>query len=64
LELRFHFRSKDPFCHPVFGNRFQSTNLLLYVKMILRKGNPKESPINMDILDVIGTTYKFQGSTS
>uniref|UniRef100_A0A8C7DHM4 Ral transcription factor IIIC subunit 5 n=1 Tax=Oncorhynchus kisutch TaxID=8019 RepID=A0A8C7DHM4_ONCKI len=48
LELRF--RSKDPFCHPVVGNRFQSTNLLLH-----------ESPINMDILDVIGTTYKFQG---
>ncbi|XP_029508717.1 general transcription factor 3C polypeptide 5-like isoform X2 [Oncorhynchus nerka] len=61
LELRFRFRSKDPFCHPVFGNRFQSTNLLLHVKIILRNGNPEESPINMDILDVIGTTYKFQG---
>uniref|UniRef100_A0A8C8EJ85 General transcription factor 3C polypeptide 5 n=1 Tax=Oncorhynchus tshawytscha TaxID=74940 RepID=A0A8C8EJ85_ONCTS len=44
----------------VFGNRFQSTNLLLHVEMILRNGNPKESPINMDILDVIGTTYKFK----
>uniref|UniRef100_A0A8C7DFE9 Ral transcription factor IIIC subunit 5 n=1 Tax=Oncorhynchus kisutch TaxID=8019 RepID=A0A8C7DFE9_ONCKI len=31
LELRF--RSKDPFCHPVVGNRFQSTNLLLHVQL-------------------------------
>uniref|UniRef100_A0A8C7SJT3 Ral transcription factor IIIC subunit 5 n=1 Tax=Oncorhynchus mykiss TaxID=8022 RepID=A0A8C7SJT3_ONCMY len=29
LELRFRFRSKDPFCHPAFGNRFPSTNLNL-----------------------------------
>uniref|UniRef100_A0A4W5PPR6 Ral transcription factor IIIC subunit 5 n=1 Tax=Hucho hucho TaxID=62062 RepID=A0A4W5PPR6_9TELE len=57
LELRF--RPKDPFCHPVCGNRFPSTNLLLHVKRMLRKGNPKESHIN--ILGVIGTTYKFQG---
>ncbi|KAK6305349.1 hypothetical protein J4Q44_G00241290 [Coregonus suidteri] len=59
LELRF--RPQDPFCHPVCGNRFPSTNLLLRMKRRVRKGNPKEAQINMDILGVIGTTYKFQG---
>ncbi|CAB1332806.1 unnamed protein product [Coregonus sp. 'balchen'] len=58
LELRF--RPQDPFCHPVCGNRFPSTNLLLRMKRRVRKGNPKEAQINMDILGVIGTTYKFQ----
>lgn len=59
LELRF--RPQDPFCHPVCGNRYPSTNLLLRMKRRVRKGNPKEAQINMDILGVIGTTYKFQG---
>uniref|UniRef100_A0A8C7JI14 Ral transcription factor IIIC subunit 5 n=1 Tax=Oncorhynchus kisutch TaxID=8019 RepID=A0A8C7JI14_ONCKI len=59
LELRF--RPQDPFCHPVCGNRYPSTNLLLRMKRRVRKGNPKEAQISMDILGVIGTTYKFQG---
>ncbi|KAL0965535.1 hypothetical protein UPYG_G00282550 [Umbra pygmaea] len=59
LELRF--RPGDPFCHPVCGNRFPSTNLLLRVKRRVRKSNPEEAQINMEILGVIGTTYKFQG---
>ncbi|XP_035628124.1 general transcription factor 3C polypeptide 5-like isoform X1 [Oncorhynchus keta] len=59
LELRF--RPQDPFCHPVCGNRYPSTNLLLRMKRRVRKGNPKETQISMDILGVIGTTYKFQG---
>ncbi|KAK6315933.1 hypothetical protein J4Q44_G00134570 [Coregonus suidteri] len=55
LELRF--RPQDPFCHPVCGNCFPSTNLLLRVKRRVRKGNSKEAQINMDVLGVIGTTY-------
>ncbi|XP_010892267.1 general transcription factor 3C polypeptide 5 [Esox lucius] len=59
LELRF--RPRDPFCHPVCGNRYPSTNLLLCVKKRVRKCNPEEAQIDMKILGVIGTTYKFQG---
>ncbi|XP_030623831.1 general transcription factor 3C polypeptide 5 [Chanos chanos] len=59
LELRF--RPQDPFCHPVCGNRYSSTNLLLRVRRRTRKGNRADSQITMEILGLIGTTYKFQG---
>ncbi|KAM6984836.1 general transcription factor 3C polypeptide 5 [Aplochiton taeniatus] len=59
LELRF--RPQDPFCHSLCGNRFPSTNLLLRVRRRVRKGNPEDVQIEMGILGVIGTTYKFQG---
>ncbi|XP_038590467.1 LOW QUALITY PROTEIN: general transcription factor 3C polypeptide 5-like [Micropterus salmoides] len=59
LELRF--RPQDPFCHSLCGNRFPSSNLLLRVRRRVRKNDPKDAEIRMDILGVIGTTYKFQG---
>eukprot|EP00066_Takifugu_rubripes_P028736 XP_011618002.1 PREDICTED: general transcription factor 3C polypeptide 5 [Takifugu rubripes] len=59
LELRF--RPQDPFCHSLCGNRFSSSNLILRVRRRVRKNNPKDAEIHMDILGVIGTTYKFQG---
>ncbi|XP_060917515.1 general transcription factor 3C polypeptide 5 [Labrus mixtus] len=59
LELRY--RPKDPFCHSLCGNRFPSTNLLLRVRRRVRKKDPKDTEIQMDVLGVIGTTYKFQG---
>uniref|UniRef100_A0A8C4ESC6 General transcription factor IIIC, polypeptide 5 n=1 Tax=Dicentrarchus labrax TaxID=13489 RepID=A0A8C4ESC6_DICLA len=59
LELRY--RPQDPFCHSVCGNRFPSSNLLLRVRRRVRKKDPKDAEIHMDILGVIGTTYKFQG---
>ncbi|KTG35578.1 hypothetical protein cypCar_00001784 [Cyprinus carpio] len=59
LELRF--RPKDQFCHPAYGNRFSSTNLLLRVRRRTRKGNSAETQISMEIVGLIGTTYKFQG---
>ncbi|XP_069017793.1 general transcription factor 3C polypeptide 5 [Embiotoca jacksoni] len=59
LELRF--RPQDPFCHSVCGNRFPSSNLLLRVRRRVRKKDPKDVEIQMDIKGVIGTTYKFQG---
>lgn len=59
LELRF--RPQDPFCHFLCGNRCPSTNLLLRVRRRVRKGNPADVQINMEIMGVIGTTYKFQG---
>lgn len=59
LELRF--RPKDPFCHPVYGNRYSSTNLLLRIRRRTRKGNNGETQISMEIVGLIGTTYKFQG---
>ncbi|XP_051533042.1 general transcription factor 3C polypeptide 5 isoform X1 [Myxocyprinus asiaticus] len=58
LELRF--RPKDPFCHPVYGNRYSSTNLLLKVRRRTRKGNSGETQISVEIVGLIGTTYKFQ----
>lgn len=62
LELRF--RPKDQFCHPAYGNRFSSTNLLLRVRRRTRKGNSAETQISMEIVGLIGTTYKFQGIDS
>ncbi|XP_027134438.1 general transcription factor 3C polypeptide 5 [Larimichthys crocea] len=59
LELRF--RPQDPFCHSLCGNRFPSSNLLLRVRRRVRKKDPSDAEIHMDILGVIGTTYKFQG---
>ncbi|XP_028274096.1 general transcription factor 3C polypeptide 5 [Parambassis ranga] len=59
LELRF--RPQDPFCHSVCGNRFPSSNLLLRVRRRVRKKDPQDAEIHMEILGVIGTTYKFQG---
>lgn len=59
IELRF--RPGDPFCHPAYGNRYSSTNLLLRVRRRTRKGNSAETQISMEIVGLIGTTYKFQG---
>ncbi|KAL6097382.1 gtf3c5 [Pungitius sinensis] len=59
LELRF--RPQDPFCHSLYGNRFPSSNLVLRVRRRVRKRNPKDAEVHMEILGIIGTTYKFQG---
>nr|XP_020456817.1 general transcription factor 3C polypeptide 5 [Monopterus albus] len=59
LELRY--RPQDPFCHSLCGNRLPSSNLLLRVRRRVRKKDPQDAEIRMDILGVIGTTYKFQG---
>ncbi|KAM3599454.1 uncharacterized protein V6R79_005845 [Siganus canaliculatus] len=59
LELRY--RPQDPFCHALCGNRFSSSNLVLRVKRRVRKKDPKDVEIQMDILGIIATTYKFQG---
>ncbi|XP_049460156.1 general transcription factor 3C polypeptide 5 [Epinephelus fuscoguttatus] len=59
LEMRY--RPQDPFCHSLCGNRFPSSNLVLRVRRRVRKKDPKDAEIHMDILGVIGTTYKFQG---
>ncbi|XP_008286561.1 general transcription factor 3C polypeptide 5 [Stegastes partitus] len=59
LELRF--RPQDPFCHSACGNRFPSSNLLLRVRRRVRKTDPSDAEIHMEVLGVIGTTYKFQG---
>ncbi|XP_063067113.1 general transcription factor 3C polypeptide 5 isoform X2 [Engraulis encrasicolus] len=58
LELRY--RPKDPYCHPLYGNRYPSTNLLLRIRRRVRKGDSQEVQISMEILGVIETTYKFQ----
>ncbi|XP_059894075.1 general transcription factor 3C polypeptide 5 isoform X1 [Gadus macrocephalus] len=59
LELRY--RPKDPFCHSLCGNRFPSNNLLLRVRRRVRKKDPQDTQLHMEVLGVIGTTYKFQG---
>ncbi|KAM4634242.1 general transcription factor 3C polypeptide 5 isoform 2-T2 [Polymixia lowei] len=59
LELRY--RPKDPFCHSLCGNRFTSSNLLLRVRRRVRKKDPKDAQIQLEMLGFIGTTYKFQG---
>lgn len=59
LELRY--RPKDPYCHPVCGNRFSSTNLLIRVCRRRRKGSNEEGHMSIEVLGLIETTYKFQG---
>ncbi|RXM95785.1 General transcription factor 3C polypeptide 5 [Acipenser ruthenus] len=71
--LELYFRPRDPYCHPVCGNRFPSTSMLLRVRRRVPKprgqgdGAPpagdtaQQSQIDMEILGVICTTYKFQG---
>ncbi|XP_041098714.1 general transcription factor 3C polypeptide 5 isoform X2 [Polyodon spathula] len=71
--LELYFRPRDPYCHPVCGNRFPSTSMLLRVRRRVPKprgqgdaASPagdaaQQSQIHMQILGVICTTYKFQG---
>ncbi|KAM9793296.1 general transcription factor 3C polypeptide 5 isoform 2-T2 [Syngnathus typhle] len=61
LRLELRYRPQDPFCHSLCGNRFSSSNLLLRVRRRVRKRDSKVAEISMEILGVIGTTYKFQG---
>ncbi|XP_061590438.1 general transcription factor 3C polypeptide 5 [Cololabis saira] len=59
LELRF--RPEDPFCHSACGNRLPSSNILLRVRRRVRKKDPNDTEIQMEMVGIIGTTYKFQG---
>ncbi|KAK1155886.1 general transcription factor 3C polypeptide 5-like isoform X1 [Acipenser oxyrinchus oxyrinchus] len=71
--LELYFRPRDPYCHPVCGNRFPSTSMLLRVRRRVPKprgqgvaalpagDTAQQSQIDMEILGVICTTYKFQG---
>ncbi|KAM6902127.1 general transcription factor 3C polypeptide 5 [Xenentodon cancila] len=59
LELRF--RPQDPFCHSACGNRLPSSNILLRVRRRVRKKDPNDAEIQMEMVGIIGTTYKFQG---
>ncbi|XP_043914771.1 general transcription factor 3C polypeptide 5-like [Protopterus annectens] len=69
--LELYFRPKDPYCHPVCANRFPSTNMLLRVKKKTRKRKagmsdaqqetPREVKFEMEIVGIVGSTFKFQG---
>ncbi|XP_068104926.1 general transcription factor 3C polypeptide 5 [Hyperolius riggenbachi] len=66
--LEMYYRPKDPYCHPVCANRFPTTTMILRVKVRTRKKKPKEEEsqapeqkIDLEILGVVGTVYKFQG---
>ncbi|XP_054613736.1 general transcription factor 3C polypeptide 5 isoform X1 [Dunckerocampus dactyliophorus] len=61
LRLELRYRPQDPFCHALCGNRFSSNNLLLRVRRRISKKDSRVAEIKMEILGVIGTTYKFQG---
>ncbi|MEQ2197417.1 hypothetical protein XENOCAPTIV_029122, partial [Xenoophorus captivus] len=57
LELRF--RPQDPFCHSVCGNRLPSSNLLLRVRRRVRKKDPKDVQMQMDIVGIDGTNVSL-----
>ncbi|XP_053552213.1 general transcription factor 3C polypeptide 5 isoform X2 [Bombina bombina] len=66
--LELYFRPKDPYCHPLCANRFPTTTMLLRVKKKTRRrrteddsGSAQEGKIEMEIIGVVGTVYKFQG---
>nr|XP_019584487.1 PREDICTED: general transcription factor 3C polypeptide 5 isoform X2 [Rhinolophus sinicus] len=66
--LELYFRPKDPYCHPVCANRFSTSSLLLRIrrKTKWQKGalGPEARPevsLDMEILGIVSTIYKFQG---
>ncbi|KAM4695908.1 general transcription factor 3C polypeptide 5 isoform 3-T3 [Rhinophrynus dorsalis] len=68
--LELYFRPKDPCCHPLCANRFPTTTMILRVKKKTRRKKTKdpaaavpveEGTIDMEIIGVVGTVYKFQG---
>uniref|UniRef100_A0A8C4QG94 General transcription factor IIIC, polypeptide 5 n=1 Tax=Eptatretus burgeri TaxID=7764 RepID=A0A8C4QG94_EPTBU len=65
--LELSFRPGDPYCHPVYGDRFSSTSLLLRVRRrrkALKQGVEEAAiwgPCKSQVLGIITTTYKFQG---
>ncbi|KAM4662770.1 general transcription factor 3C polypeptide 5 isoform 2-T2 [Discoglossus pictus] len=69
--LELYFRPKDPYCHPLCANRFPTTTMILRVKKKTRRKksvepgggdiSAEEGKIDMEILGVVGTVYKFQG---
>ncbi|XP_075434901.1 general transcription factor 3C polypeptide 5 isoform X3 [Ascaphus truei] len=67
--LKLYFRPKDPYCHPLCANRFPTTTMILRVKKTSRgrsqapgvAGSAPGVKIDMEIIGVVGTVYKFQG---
>lgn len=60
IELRF--RPNDPYCHPVFGDRVTTSNLLLKVKCKRKRSDPSQiTNFSTEIVGSIPTTYRFQG---
>lgn len=67
--LELYFRPKDPYCHPVCANRFSTSSLLLRIrrKTKRQKGalGPEARPevaLDIEILGIVSTIYKFQGN--
>ncbi|XP_036385454.1 general transcription factor 3C polypeptide 5 [Megalops cyprinoides] len=59
--LELNYRPRDPYSHPLCGNRFPSTSLLLRVRRRRRRGSGADARVDMEVVGHIGTTYKFQG---
>lgn len=61
--LELYFRPKDPYCHPVCANRFSTSSLLLRIKRRRQRGAPgSEARLDLQVLGIVATVYKFQGS--
>lgn len=69
--LELYYRPKDPYCHPLCANRFPTTTMILRVKIKTRKkrsdgmeteSQASEQRVTMEIIGVVGTVYKFQGT--
>lgn len=68
--LELYFRPQDPYCHPLCANRFSTTSLLLRVRKKVRRqraapgpGTQPEVAFDMEILGIVSTIYKFQGTS-
>uniref|UniRef100_UPI00358EBF40 general transcription factor 3C polypeptide 5-like n=1 Tax=Myxine glutinosa TaxID=7769 RepID=UPI00358EBF40 len=65
--IELSFRPGDPYCRPVYGDRFSSTSLLLRVRRrrrALKQGVEEPGiwgPCTSQVVGIITTTYKFQG---
>ena len=61
--LELVFRPDDPYCHPMCGDRFPTSNLLLRVKKKRKKKKKDEAGIDevkyeQEILGIVDTTYR------
>lgn len=61
--LELSFRPGDPYCHPMCGDRFPTSNLLLRVRKKRRKRNTagtEEVKYEQEILGIVDTTFRYE----
>ena len=61
--LELCYRPEDPYCHPMCGDSFPTSNLLLRVKKKRKKGGTakkEEVKYEQEILGIVDTTFRYK----